>query len=307
MKNKALSLILATFLGLGISSCAKVTQKEREERAINSYQAAILAYTNGDYSKAAHLFKRALKYLENLTPTQIENARYLLAKSYYLDKDYTNAIVELESFLFYYPAVPQVQEVEYMLISSYEHIAPDAYRDQTYTYKAIEMGKEFLSKYPNSPYANKVNDIILEAKKKIVEHDILIAKFYKDYGYYYPAAERYKDILINYPEYVPKEQMYYNLIKCLFLVPKQAKDEIEKYEDLYKKDEKKLKKAKEDKPYLERRAKFWSLQVKRWKDLQKQSYEEGKKYLNTFISVYGEIPRAKELQKLEKESAKWIE
>jgi len=137
---------------LMISSCAKVTQKEREQRAIKGYTKGSEAFTNGNYSSAEENLKRALKYLENLTPEQIERARFMLAKSYYLDQDYTNAIIYLESFLYYYPNSPEAPQATYMLIKSYYSIAPDAYRDQTYTYKAIDLAKEFLSKYPNKSY-----------------------------------------------------------------------------------------------------------------------------------------------------------
>jgi outer membrane protein assembly factor BamD len=236
---------------LMVSSCAKVTQKEKEQRAIKGYIKGSEAFTNGDYSSAEENLKRALKYLENLTPEQIERARFMLAKSYYLDHDYTNAIIYLESFLYYYPNSPEAPQATYMLIKSYYKIAPDAYRDQTYTYKAIDLAKEFLSKYPNNPYDSDVRALIDKARQKIAKHDELIAKFYEDYGFYYPAAERYKDMLINDTQYISKTKTYYRLIKNLLLVPKQAKRYEDKYKDMLKKDEDKLRHAKaQDKPFI---------------------------------------------------------
>lgn len=284
-----------------LSSCAKVTQKEREERAIKGYQKGVEAFTNGDYSSAESNLSRALKYLENLTPKQIEMARFMLAKSYYLDKDYTNAIIYLESFLYYYPDSPEAPQATYMLIKSYYSIAPDAYRDQSYTYKSIELAKEFLSKYPNNPYDTEVRELIDKARQKIARHDELIAKFYEDYGFYYPAAQRYKNILINDARYVSKSKTYYRLIKNLLLVPKQAKRYEEKYEDMLKKDEDKLKHAKPDeKPYIERRIKFWKLQIKRWQDLSKKSIEEGLDYYKKYEKMFGQSPYLSKLQKLVK-------
>lgn len=299
LKYVFLGLICCGFV---ISSCAKVTQKEREERAISGYQRGVEDFTNGNYSSAASNLSRALKYLENLTPSQIERARFMLAKSYYLDKDYTNAIIYLESFLYYYPNVPEAPQATYMLIKSYYSIAPDAYRDQTYTYKSIELAKEFLSKYPDNPYDSQVRELIDKAKEKIAKHDELIAKFYEDYGFYYPAAERYKDMLINDSQYISKSQTYYKLIKNLLLVPKQAKRYENKYEDMLKKDETKLKHTKAvDKPYIERRIKFWKLQIKRWQDLASKSTKEGLDYYEKYKQIFGQSPYLSKLQKLVKQ------
>ncbi len=297
--------IILSIVGLSfmVNSCAKVTQKEREKRAIKGYIKGSEAFTNGDYSAAEENLSRALKYLENLTPEQIERARFMLAKSYYLDHDYTNAIIYLESFLYYYPNSPEAPQATYMLIKSYYNIAPDAYRDQSYTYKAIELAKEFLSKYPDNPYDSEVRELIDKARQKIAKHDELIAKFYEDYGFYYPAAERYKDMLINDTQYISKTKTYYRLIKNLLLVPKQAKRYEDKYKDMLKKDEDKLRHAKaEDKPYIEKRIKFWKLQIKRWQDLAEKSRKEGLDYFEKYKKMFGQTPYVTKLEKLVKET-----
>jgi outer membrane protein assembly factor BamD len=147
-------------------SCAKVTEEKRAKLAVELYSEGMSAYGNRDYKKAVEKLKEALKYLENLTPVQIKEIKLAIGESYYLSKDYVNAVVYFEDFLFNYPEAPESERVQYLLIDSYMKVAPDAYRDQTYTYKAIEKAKEFLNKYPNSAYADRVLEVLEKAEKK---------------------------------------------------------------------------------------------------------------------------------------------
>jgi outer membrane protein assembly factor BamD len=124
-------------------SCAKVTEEKRAKLAVELYSEGMSAYGNRDYKKAVEKLKEALKYLENLTPAQIKEIKLAIGESYYLSKDYVNAVVYFEDFLFNYPEAPESERVQYLLIDSYMKVAPDAYRDQTYTYRAIERLRSF--------------------------------------------------------------------------------------------------------------------------------------------------------------------
>jgi len=77
-------------------SCAKMTEEERMEKAQELYSSALSAYREGDYGSASWDLEEALKFMDYLTPEQLENAKFLLGKSYYMDGDYVNAIVAFE-------------------------------------------------------------------------------------------------------------------------------------------------------------------------------------------------------------------
>ena len=151
MGKKIVFLLLLLVVG-----CAKITEEKRAQLALDAYSQGMSAYSRRDYKEAINKLSEALKYLENLSPQEIKSAKYTIAESYYLRKDYINAIVYLEDFLFYYPESPEAEKVYFMVVDSYMKVAPDAYRDQSYTLKAIDKAKEFLTKYPNSPYADRV-------------------------------------------------------------------------------------------------------------------------------------------------------
>ncbi len=286
-----------------MAGCAKMTEEKRAKKAQELYAQALRDYREKDYGDAAWNFKEALKFMDYLTPKQLENARFLMAKSYYLDKDYINAVVALEDYIFYYPKLSRTEEAYYMLIDSYIKVSPDPYRDQEYTWKAIDKAKEFLSKFPKSPFAPKVQNLIEEAYSKIAKHEFYIAKFYEDYGYTYSAAVRYRELLINFPGYIPESEVAYRYIKCLLTADKQLEIEKDKLQDLIDDLKDKLEDAedKEVKEAVQRRLEFLKGEIKRWETLVMKAREEAEEAMKKYEEVYGKTKYYRELQKLLKE------
>jgi len=294
--------IIVVFASLLVFSCAKVTEEKRAQLAVEYYTEGMRAFANRDYKKATEKLKESLKYLENFTPSQIKEIKMTLSESYYLDKDYINAIVYMEDFLFNYPEARESEKIYYLLIDSYMKVAPDAYRDQSYTYVAIEKAKDFLNKYPESPYKDKVLEIIEKAEKKLADHEYLIGKFYEDYGFYYSASLRYRDLLINYPEQVSQAEVFYRYIRSLLLVEKQAEKRKKAYKSWIEEAKKSLKEAKteEDRRAVEKRIAFLEEQISRWDSLAKSSKEEGIRLIQKYKELYGENNYYRELEKLTK-------
>ena len=297
MKDKWLSFFLAFLL---VFSCAKVTEEKRAQLAIEYYTEGMRAFANRDYKKAIEKLKESLKYLENFTPSQIKEIKMALSESYYLSKDYINAIVYMEDFLFNYPEARESEKIYYLLIDSYMKVAPDAYRDQSYTYVAIEKAKDFLNKYPESPYKDKVLEIIEKAEKKLADHEYLVGKFYEEYGFYYSASLRYRDLLINYPEQISQADVLYRYIKSLLLVEKQAEKRKKAYKSWIEEAKKSLKEAKteEDRRAVEKRIAFLEEQISRWDSLAKSSKEEGIRLMQRYKELYGENTYYRELERL---------
>lgn len=290
--------LLALFLLL-LVGCAKMTEEKRARLAVENYSQGMSAYARKDYREAISKLSEALKYLENLTPEQIKSAKYAIGESYYLRKDYINAIVYLEDFLFYYPESPEAEKVYFMVVESYMKVAPDAYRDQSYTLKAIDKAKEFLSKYPNSPYGDRVMELIDSAQTKIARHEYFIGRFYEDFGYYYSASLRYRNLLVNFPEQVSEAEVLYRYIKSLLLTREQAKRQESKYRKWIESAKKELSsnKSEDDRRAIQKRIDFLTGEIERWRNLADISRQEGLKQLETYRQVYGENLYYRELKK----------
>ncbi|MCS6998616.1 MAG: outer membrane protein assembly factor BamD [Aquificaceae bacterium] len=286
-----------------LSGCAKMTEEKRAKLARETYAQGMSAYTRKDYREAISKLREALKYLENLTPEEIKSAKYTLGESYYLRKDYINAIVYLEDFLFYYPDSPEAERVYFMVVDSYMRVAPDAYRDQSYTLKAIDKAKEFLSKYPNSPYGDRVLESIEGAQTKLAKHEYLIGRFYEDFGYHYSASLRYKNLLVNYPGQISEVEVLYRYIKSLLLVREQAKKQEAKFNRWINSAKEELKKIRkeEDRSAVQKRIEFFQGEIERWRSLAEESYKTALKHMETYKEVYGENPYYRELLRYAKQ------
>ena len=294
--NRILPFLLVILL---LGGCAKMTEEKRAKKAQEHYTEAIKAFSEKEYDDATWNFNEALKFMDYLTPRQIENAKFLLGKSYYLDGDYVNAVVALEDYIFYYPKLPRTEEAYYLLVDSYIRVSPDPYRDQEYTWKAIDKAKEFLSRFPNSSLAPKVQELIDKAYRKIAKHELLIAKFYEDYGYTYTAAIRYREVLLNFSKYVSEEEIAFRYIRCLLLTDRQVRFEKEKIEDLLKETRARLDDLKgEERKAVERRVRFLEGEIKRWEEIGKKAREEALDALKRYREVYGETLYYRKLKKL---------
>ena len=223
-------------------------------------------------------------------------------KSSFLDEDYVNAVVYAEDFLSNYPASEEAEEVFYILVASLVKVAPDPYRDQTYTVEAIKKANEFLEKFPNSRFRRKVEEAIDEARRKLAYHYYYIAKFYEDYGYPYNAAVRYRELLINFPDYFSDERITYAYLKNLFLTPKQVQKEKEKIRKLIEEAEESLKevKSKEEKKAIRNRIEFLKSEMKRWNKIEREALREAEEGLKKFKETYGRTPYYNKLLKLRK-------
>ena len=298
-RTRLLLLILFGLLLINLS-CAPKSEERRKGYAIEFYKEGLKEYRKGDYGDAKKAFEEALNYLEYLSPEQIQKAKYLLVKSAFKDKDYVDAAVYAEDFLSNYPGSAEAEEVFYILVTSLVYVAPDPYRDQTYTIKAIQKAKEFLSRYPNSRFRDKVEELLEEANRKLAYHEYYIAKFYEEYGYPYNAALRYRDVLINFPNYFSEERLVYRYIKNLIMTPKQAEREKEKILELIKKARKTLKDVKkpEEVNAIKNRIRFLKGEIERWNKIEKMALEEAKRALRSYKEIYGENVYYKKLIKL---------
>ncbi len=302
--RKVFILLLAGLVFL--SGCAKLSEEKRKREAKELYAEGLAEFRKKDYDDAADSFKEALKFIDYLSPYQIQRVRYLIGKSYYLDKDYVNAIIYLEDFIFYYPKVAETHEAYYMLIDSYLKVAPDEHRDQTYTLKAIEKARDFLSKFPNSDYALRVRDLIDVAYTKVAKYEYNIARFYEEYGYHYSAAMRYRDVLINFSAYLPEEELTYRYIRSLLLSEEQAKKEKDWLNTMVKDLKKKLKKAKneEEKKAISKRLEFFNGELRRWDRLVQEAKREALELMEKYRRVYGENGYYKKLERIKRRAWK---
>lgn len=309
--SKKSLLLLAGGLTVFLASCGKTTEAQRAKETQTYYSKGMELYKRGDYGAAAEYLRKAEGGMAYLTPEQIRELKYKLALSLYKDGKYEDAILELEDYIDYYPTAPNIEEAYLYLINAYLKISPDPWRDQTYTEKALKLAQEFLQRFPHSKYLPQIEELVDEAKRKLAKHHYLIAKFYEDYGYHYPAAVRFEYLLLTYPEYINTRDVLFHYIKNLLLVPRYADKKISYWREKYKTLKERIeKKEVQDPEAAKKRLEFYGEQIKRWRDIAKAALQKAEENLKFYKKRFGEDKNYKLLLKIKKEGKveqSWIE
>lgn len=192
-------LRLATLLLLSVTlSCANKELIKPGEPIDSAYEKSIAFYEKEMYSDAAYGFDLVTRMGRGTT--YAKEAQFLLAESYFKNKQYLLAASEYERYISYYPQDQRRQEVEFNRALSYYQQSPRYRLDQGPTMRAIELFQLFNNNYPNSPFINESAQKIDELRNK------LALKTYESGQFYlrtlrYKAATIYFDQTIDlYPE-----------------------------------------------------------------------------------------------------------
>ncbi len=255
------------------------------------YYRGIELYKKGEYDDAKDYLKEAIYKAKGLTTEELMYARYYLANIYYKDENYVDAIVEFEEFLSLFPTSPLVPEVLYKLADSYLKVSPDPDRDLTYSEKALEKAEELVSKYPNSKYTKKAEEIIKKVKNMEIKHYENIAYLYNRLGKYFSSERYYKYILDEYNDYVDKNRIKFLKAKNLLKVRYQYEDEIKEINEKIKEIDRKIKEAKnpEEKKVLQNRKKLYEKHL----DKLLNRIREGKKEAIQILKELAKNPKFK--------------
>ncbi len=303
--------LLGVFSLLFVLACGKPSEKELAAKAQKNYAKGMELYSKGDYSAAIERLREAEAGMAYLTPEQIRNLKFKLAMALYKEGKYEDAILELEDYISSYPTAPNLEQAYVYLIRSYLKISPDPWRDQTYTEKALKLFSEFERKFPNSQYLPQLEELREEALSKLAKHHLLVAEFYEDYGYYYPAALRYEYLIYNFSDYIDKRELLFRYIRSLLLVPSYAAKKREEFLKKAAELEEEIKEGEiKDKEAAQKRVAFYESQAKRWEEISKEALKKAEENLKLYREKFGEDKNYKILLKIKREGKvekSWIE
>ncbi len=262
-------------------------------------------YQKGDYKKAKEELKAAIFKSQDLTPTQLMEARFALADSYYNREEYVDAIVEFEEFVSIFPTSPKVPEALYKLAMSYLLVSPDYKRDLTYVKKAEEKAEEIITSYPDSKYLKAAQEIIKKANEIKAKHTLYIAETYEKYGKPYSASLYYREAYSKYKDYINKDYVVYKLAYNLMNAEYQYTKDIETLREKIKEVDRDIQKTQdlEEKNVLINRKNILIQELDTYLDKINKSKEEAKKLLEAYPKAFPDSKYLKETQDIEKENS----
>lgn len=134
-------------------------------------------------------YGRAVTLLEELVPifkgtSHAQESAFLLAQSYFYDKDYTTAT---QFYAAYYNTYPKGDYAELARFNGAYGLyldSPDAKLDQTSTYKSMQQFQNFLEMYPQSDKVQLVQEYLFEMQEKLALKEYLACRLYFNLGNY---------------------------------------------------------------------------------------------------------------------------
>ena len=218
----ALFVLIAALAGQGCSSARRFDPTPEGE-----FQAAYHQYEKKKYPKAIEQLKQLIyKYPGS---DLVEQARYYLADSYFLNEDLLLAANEFELLNREFPQGRFADVSLFKAGLAYAEMSRRPERDQQETRKALETLQTLLSKYPNTSYADTTRTHIAQLKNKLAAKEMLIAEFYFERHFYDSAIIYLKSILSNYPESSVIPAVLYHLYQASLKMgyPDDAEDALE--------------------------------------------------------------------------------
>ena len=171
-------------------------------------------------------FTKSATLLEELVPiykgtASAEESLYLLAQSYYGQKDYLTASQYFNTYYTTYPKGEYTELARYYSGYGLYLDSPDPRLDQTQTYKALAELQLYLEYYPQSERAKEAQNIMFELQEKLAFKELLATRLYYNLGTYMgnnfqSSVITAQNALKNYPYSKYREEFMYYVIQSKY-------------------------------------------------------------------------------------------
>ena len=187
---------------LVFSSCGEYNKVLKSKDVDYRFDFAKRAFDQRKFTQASTVLETIYTPLRG-TPNG-EEALFLLAMSYYENKDYLNSGVYFKTYYSRYSRGKFAELARFYSGYGYYLDSPDPQLDQSQTVKAIEELQGFLDYFPNSDRVSIAQNAIFEMQDKLTLKELQNAQLYYNLGNY--MGNNYESAIItaqndlkNYP------------------------------------------------------------------------------------------------------------
>ena len=171
------------------------------------------------YAKAATLLEELVPIFKGTT--HAEESLYLLAQTYYSQKDYETAAEYFKTYYTTYPKGEYAEQARFYSGYGLYLDSPDPRLDQSQTYEAIAQLQLYMEYYPQSERAKQAQEILFQLQEKLAYKELLAAELYYNLGTY--MGNNYRSCVITadnalrvYPYTKYREDFIFLKIKSKF-------------------------------------------------------------------------------------------
>jgi outer membrane protein assembly factor BamD len=184
----------------------------------------------GEMSSDENLYKQGAKYIKKdperarLYFRQVidsfpksfyaQRAKLGIADTFFLKGDEGSMILassEYREFISLFPFSPSAPYAQNQIALTYYKKVLRPGRDQTKTKLALKEFKTVITKYPTSEVTKSAREKILDCEERLAEHNLHIGKYYYKVNVVVAAAQRLKEIMIDFPNFSKMDRVYFYL------------------------------------------------------------------------------------------------
>jgi outer membrane protein assembly factor BamD len=221
---------------IGFASCSQYEKLRKSTDYPLKYRKAFEYYNVGDFVRSGQLFDDLVSIYS--ATNKADTIAFYQAMSYFKQKDFLTASHYFTQFFKNQRQSPFAEESEYLAGYCYFMQSPRASLDQANTHAAIEAFQIFLTRHPESKYAEDANKYMSDMKDKLVDKSYLTAKLYYDLGQYKASIIALNNSLDDYPDTKYREKLMFWLLTSSYLlaensVPSKMKERFQSTVDEY--------------------------------------------------------------------------
>lgn len=191
--NKFHILVLSVVASVTLVSCGEYARILKSTDVDEKYEFAKVYFARGKYNKAATLLGDVAPIYRGTE--KAEEAKFMLAESYFYQKDYLSAGEYYTRYVNDFPRGKYVEDARYKIAYGDYLDSPDARLDQTVTKRAIKEIDSFVDLYPRSPKSDTLTMLRMELTDKLCYKEYLSAKLYLNLGTY--LGNNYESAIIT--------------------------------------------------------------------------------------------------------------
>ena len=211
MKKVVFLLMMMTVL---LSSCGEYNKILKSTDYELKYSYAKKYFNAKQYSKSATLLDELVTIFKGTA--YAEESLYLLAQSYYGQKDYQTASQYFET---YYTTYPKGEFTELSRFYSGYGLYLDS--PDPRTYEAINQLQLYLEYYPQSERAEEAQNIMFELQEKLAYKELMATRLYFNLGTYMgnnfqSCVITAQNALKNYPYSKYREEFMFLIIRAKY-------------------------------------------------------------------------------------------
>jgi outer membrane protein assembly factor BamD len=191
--------LLALAFVAGFIACRSATPYQGME-APDLHALAELEFREGDHEEAQRALNRLFIAFPSYARTQ--EARLLLADSYFASEQYITAASEYRRFIDRYPADPRAPVAAIGLCKSSAATSPDIQRDQSPTEDAELVCRNVAADYPGTPQGEEAAQIAGGMRLKLAQKQYMIGDYYFRRKFWDSSIMYWDWVERDYPETV---------------------------------------------------------------------------------------------------------